>query len=159
MPQQDNTWTIELSKFYQGFAPLAYNNSLTEIGGGGHASSMIDMDIINGDYLTQGAALSNLTNGTQAGVVTELIEFIMDKAVASDVTYAMGTSKLFKLSSTTVTSDGTWPHAVTSCVEGESIQVLKGNLYYFFNTSSEGRIGKFDLSSTFDDDWATGLQV
>ena len=32
---------------------------------------------------------------------------------------------------------------------------LKGNLYYFFNKSSGGEIGKFDLASTFDHDWGS----
>jgi len=155
MAQKDNTFTIELSKFYAGYSPLAFSNSLTELGGGGSAGVMQNVDVINGTYLTQGPALSNLTNGTQASAVTEQIQFIMDKAVATDVSYAIGTSKLFKLSSTTVTSDGTWPHAITSCTEGESIQVMGGNLYYFYNTASAGNIGKYDLNVTFDDDWGS----
>ncbi len=155
--EKDNNWQIKIDKFYQGFSPLAFNNSLTEHGSAGNASVMQNADIIGGDYLTQGSALSNLTNGTQAGVVNETIQFIMDKAVAADVSYAIGTSKLFKISSTTVASGGTpsWPISVTNCVEGESIQVLKGNLYYFFNTASAGEIGKYDLSTTFDHDWGS----
>lgn len=155
--EKDNNWQIKIDKFYQGFSPLAFNNSLTEHGSAGNASAMQNVDIIGGDYLTQSPALSNLTNGTQAEVVTETIQFIMDKAVASDVSYAIGTLKLFKISSTTVASGGTpsWPVSVTNCVEGESIQVLKGNLYYFFNTASAGEIGKYDLSTTFDHDWGS----
>lgn len=154
---KDNSWTIEIDKFYQGFSPLAFSNSLTETGGGGSAATMQNVDVINGDYLTQGPGLANLTNGTEAGVVDQNIQFIMDKAVASDVTYAVGTSKLFKLSSTTVASGGSpsWPVSITSCTEGESIQVLKGNLYTFFNKSSGGDISKYDLSSTFDHDWGS----
>lgn len=151
---KDNTWSIELKEFSSGYAPLAFTDSLTEKGGGGHATVMGNVDVLDGK-LTQGPGISNLTNGTQAGVVTELINFCMDKAVASDVTYAIGTSKLFKLSSTAVTSDGTWPHAITSCTNGESIQVLKGNLYYFYNTALAGNIGKYDLSSTFTDTWGS----
>ena len=132
----DNSWTIEIDKFYQGFSPLAFFNFLTEVGGAGSAATMQNADIVNGDYLTQGPGLANLTNGTEAGVVSELIQFIMDKAVASDVTYAVGTGKLFKLSSTTVTTDGTWPVTITNMTEGESIQVLKGALYTFYNKSS-----------------------
>lgn len=152
---KDNSFSIVLDKFYQGFAPLAFKNALTEVGGGGHASSMTNVDVINGDYITQGPALSNLTNGTQAGVVDELIAFIMDKAVAASVTYGIGSSKLFKITPTTVTDDATWPQAITNCTEGESVQVLKGNLYYFFNKASAGEIGKFDLSTTFDHDWGS----
>ena len=36
----DNSWTIEIDKFYQGFSPLAFSNSLTETGGGGSAATM-----------------------------------------------------------------------------------------------------------------------
>jgi len=152
---QDNTWTIVIDKFYQGYAPLAFNNSLTEVGGAGSASSMGNVDVVNGDYLTQGPALSNLTNGTQAAAVTEAINFIMDKAVTADLTYAIGTTKLFSLSSTTVTSGATFPHTITSCTNGESIQVLKGNLYYIYNTAGGGDIGKYNLNATFDDDWGS----
>jgi len=152
---KDNKFSITFDKFYQGFSPMAFQNSLTEIGGGGHASSMQNVDVINGDYITQGPGLANLTAGTQAGAVTELITYIMDKAVTADATYAIGATKLFKLSSTAVTNDGTFPHTITSCADGESIQVLKGNLYAFYNTSSAGNILKYDLSSTFDDDWGS----
>ncbi len=158
MASKDENWTITLDNFSNAYAPLAFADSLTELGNGGHASVMQNVDVLDGD-LTQGPGLSTLTDGTQAGAVTELIQFIMDKAVAADVTYAIGTSKLFKLSSTAVTNTGIWPHAITSCTEGESIQVLKGNLYYFYNTASAGLIGKYDLSSTFTDNWQTGLQI
>ena len=154
MPK-DNSFSITLDKFHVGYSPLAFQNSLTEQGSQGASSDMSNVDVLNGDYVTQGPGLTNLTNGTQVGVVTELIQYIMDKAVAADQTYAIGTTKLFQLSSTTVTSSGTWPHTVTSMTEGESVQVLKGNLYYFFNKSSGGDIGKYDLSATFDDDWGS----
>jgi hypothetical protein len=149
-----NTWSIELKNFSSGFAPLAFTDSLTEIGGGGHASVMTNADVLDGK-VTQGPGLANLTAGTQAGAVTELINFIMDKAVTDSVTYGIGTSKLFKITPSAVTSDGTWPHAITNCTDGESIQVLKGNLYYFYNTASAGNIGKYNLDATFDDDWGS----
>src|SRR3990167_11091719 len=85
------------SKFYLGFSPTAHLNSLTEHGNGGHASAMANVDILDPTHITQGPALANLTNGTQAGVVSELINFIMDKAVAADVTYGIGATKLFKI--------------------------------------------------------------
>ena len=97
MPK-DNNWTIVLDRFYSGYSPMAFQSDLTEFGGGGHASSMRNVDIINGVYLTQGPGLNTLTNGTQAGVVTELIKFIMDRATSNDVSFALGTSKLFKIS-------------------------------------------------------------
>lgn len=151
----DSTFTIKLKDFHVGYAPVAHLNSLTEMGQAGHASAMANADVLTPGYITQGPGLANLTNGTQAGAVDQLITFIMDKAVASDATYAIGTSKLFKLSSTTVTSDATWPQAVTNMTDGESVIDLRGNLYYFFNKSSGGDIGKYDLASTFDHDWGS----
>jgi hypothetical protein len=148
MASKDGTWSIELNNFSNGFAPLAFADSLTELGNGGHATVMQNVDILDGD-LTQGPGLVNLT-----GTVNELIQFIMDKAVTTNTTYAIGTANLFRVTSTTVTGI----HSITSCVEGESIQLLKGNLYYFYNTASSGFIGQYNFS-TFNDSWGTGLQV
>lgn len=155
MPQNDNTWSITLKDFSAGYSPLAFIDDLTEKGSGGHASVMQNVNVLDGK-LTQGPGLANLTNGTQAGVVNELIQFIMDKAVANNVSYAIGTSKIFQLSSTSVSLLRT----ISGCVEGESLTLMKGDVYYFYNTASEGRIGQYNLSSlTFTDSWATGLQV
>ena len=155
MAEETNRFTIVLEKFYSGYSPMAFQGSLTEFGGSGHASVMKNVDILNGEYLTQGPKAVNLTAGTQAGAVTELLSFIMDKAVLADVSFAIGSSKLFKISSTAVTNVAPFPHAITGCTEGESIQVLKGNLYYFYNTASAGNIGKYNLDATFDDDWGS----
>ena len=141
---------IIIDKFFQGYSPLAFQNSLTSFGSAGNASVMVNADIINGEYLTQGSGLSALT-----GTLTEAIQFIMDKAVATNVSYAIGTASLFTLTATSVSN----LHNISGCEEGESLSLLKGNLYYFYNTSSEGRIGKYDLVSTFTDSWATGLQL
>lgn len=149
MANKDNNWTIILERFYSGYSPLAFDNSLTEVGSSGMASTMTNVDVINGSYLTQGPALSNLS-----GTVNELISFIMDKAVSDDVSYAIGTASLFQLSSTTITNLRT----INNCEDGESILPLKGNLYYFYNTSGAGVIGRYDLSSVFLDGWTTGLQ-
>src|SRR3990167_10896141 len=138
----DNNWTIELKNFGKGFAPLAFSDSLTEVGAGGHASVMQNVNILD-DKLTQGLGLADLTNGTQAGNVTELITFIMDKATANDVSWALGATKLFKLSSTAVTS-GT---GISGCTDGESLIALKGNLYGFYNKASGGDIFKMPLST------------
>ena len=155
MAKKDNTWSIEISKFYQGASPAMHLDSLTGIGNAGHYSVASNIDILTPGLLTQGPALANLTAGTQAGAVTELINFIMDKAVSDSVTYGIGATKLFKITPSAVTSDATWPHAITNCTDGESVIDMGGSLYYFFNKSSGGEIGKFDLSSTFDDDWGS----
>jgi hypothetical protein len=151
---KDNNWTIKISDFNAGLAPLSYIDNLTERGSGGHAAVMTNCNILDGK-LTQGPELATLTNGTEAGVVTELINFIMDKAVSNDTTYGIGNTKLFEISSTAVASGGTFPKTVTNMTEGSSVIDLKGNLYYLYNTASAGAIGKYDLDTTFTDAWQT----
>ena len=153
MPK-DNTWKIELKNFQAGLSPLAFTSVLTEVGGEGHSSYMKNVDCLDG-RLTQGLGLTDLTAGTQAGAVDQLISFIMDEAVASNSSYAIGTTKLFQISSTAVANAGIWPHAVTGMADGKSIAYLQGNLYYFFNKASGGDIGKYDLTTTFTDGWGS----
>lgn len=143
---KDNTFNFVLDKFYMGYSPLAFNNSLTEFGGGGSASVMTNVDCI-GDVLTQGPGLTSLT-----GTLTEPIQYIMDKAISNNSSYAIGTTSLFNVSATAISNI----HTITSCTEGESIQYLKGNLLYFYNTATAGLVGKYDFS-TFTDNWITGL--
>ena len=145
---KDNTWSMVLDKFSAGFSPLAFTDSLTELGNGGHASLMTNVDILDGK-LTQGPGLTSMT-----GTLTEAIQFIMDKAVSNNSTYAIGTASLYNLSSTAISNI----HTITGCVEGESIQLLKGNLLYFYNTVSSGMIGKYDFV-TYNDSWGTGLEI
>ena len=156
---KDNSWTIRLSDFYQGFSPASHLNTLTSLGNSGHATAMVSTDTLTPDYITQGPALANLTNGTQAGVVSELINYILDTPPVADTTYGIGPTKLFEISSTAVASGGTpsWPKTITDATAGKSIVYLKGVLYYFFNTATDSKIGSYDLATTFNDTWATGL--
>lgn len=146
-------FTLQFKGFSSGFSPVAHLNSLTSVGGQGHASAMVNCDVLTPDYLTQGMGLANLTNGTQAGAVTELINFIMDRAVASDITYGVSSTKLHQISSTTVTNSGSFPHSITNATSGNSCIELKGKLYYFYNKASGADCGMYDLSSVFDDDY------
>lgn len=153
-------FTINFKNFFAGAAPLAHLDPLTERGSGGHYSIASNIDIISQPgFLTQGPGLANLTNGTQAGVVSELIRDILDVAVDATNTYAIGTTKLFKLTAAEVLSGGTpsWPVSITDCVEGKSIAYLKGKLYYLFNRNADGAIGVYDLNNTFNHAWQTGL--
>ena len=155
----DNIFTISIEGFSAGYSPLAFDNSLTSFGGGGHASVMTNVDVL-GENLTQGPGLVTLTNGTENGVVDEQIQFIMDRATAADETYAIGDTKLFKLSSTTVVSGGTpsFPQAVTNCTEGSSLLLLKGNLYGFYNKATGGDIFKMPLGTEIiDSDWGSTI--
>ena len=79
----EQKFQIELKNFYSGYSPDWAVNSLTEFGNSGHASVMTNCDILSHSFLTQGPALTTLTDATVA--VTELISFIMDKATASSI--------------------------------------------------------------------------
>src|SRR3990167_11432986 len=107
----DTDLSIEFSGFNEGLSPLAHLDSKTFIGNKGQASEILCDIISKPGFITQGPGLANLTNGSEAGVVSELIRFILDKPTDDDVTFGVGTGKLFKLSSTTVISGGSpsWP--------------------------------------------------
>jgi hypothetical protein len=153
--EKDNKWVIEFSRFYQGLSPAHFENTKSEFGNAGHANAMTDCNVLDPTFVTQGPGLAALTAGTQAGAITELTTFILDKAVAADATYGIGATKLQKISATAVTNAGIWPHAITNCTDGESIVHAKGVLYYFFNKAAAGEVGKYDLATTFDDDWGS----
>lgn len=154
----DTDFIITLQGFEDGASPLANIDSNTFIGSAGqHSSAKCDL-ISNPNYIQQSPGLSDLTNGTQAGVVDQLIRHILDKPISSTETYAVGTTKLFKLSSTAVASGGSpsWPQTITSMTSGESVIRLGSNLYVFYNTSSAGDIAQMVLSTgSIDNDWGS----
>lgn len=152
---KDNSFQITLENFHVGAAPVAHINPLTELGNAGHYSVAVNVDILDPTGLTQGPGLADLTNGTQAGAVSELINFILDQPPSDSVTYGIGPTKLFKITPTAVTNDGTFPHTITNATDGESVIEFQGALYYFFNKSSGGDIGKYDLSASFTDNWGS----
>lgn len=158
MSDADNTFSIQLDSFNEGFSPVAHIDDKTFLGSKGQATEM-KADIISlPGFIIQSPALANLTNGSEAGVVDQLIRFILDKPVAADVTYAIGTTKLFKLSSTAVISGGSpsWPQAITNMTEGESVIRLKTNVYAFYNKSSGGDIAQMPIASeVIDPDWGS----
>jgi hypothetical protein len=154
-------WSIEINDFLGGFAPAWYNQgTYPSYGNKNQAGDMTNVDLTSPAWFTQGPGLANLTNGTQAGAVTTLLNSILDEAVSADVTFGVGGNKLQKISSTAVINTGIWPHTIDKTgvtgEDGEDVCVYQGNLYYSYNHSgSAGDIGKYDLASTFDDDWGS----
>lgn len=147
-----NQFSLKFSGFNAGAAPLAHLDTLTQVGNGGHYSAAQNVDIVSyPSLIQQGPGLATLTNGTQAGAVTELMTFIVGRAVASGITYGIAATKLHQISSTAVTNAGIWPHAISGAVGGSSVINANGFLYYFWNGSSAGDCGRYDLSSTFVD--------
>jgi hypothetical protein len=156
----DTDFSITFEGFGDGLSTLAHIDTKTFIGTKGQASEMKADVISNPGFLQQSPALADLTNGTQAGVVDQLIRFILDKPTASDTTYAVGTTKLFKLSSTAVSNTSPWPQAITDMTEGESVIRLKENLFVFYNKTSGGDIAAMPLSTeTIDPDWGSATDA
>lgn len=146
---QDIDFSIEISQFNEGLAPLAHLDSKTFLGNKGQASDMKADIISNPGFLQQSPALANLANGTQAGVVNELIRYILDTPVDTDVTLGVGTGKLFKISPTTVISSSLWPQTIANMVSGESIVRVKDNVFVLYNKSSGGDIALLPLTDFF----------
>ena len=144
-------WQITIDNFLGGFAPGWYLATYPSYGNRNQAGDMQNVDLISPAYITQGPGLATLTNGDQAGVVTTLIRGILEKAQASDVSFAVGGTKLYKISSTTVTSDVDFPHTITGATNGEDVAYFQGKIYYTWDTN----VGLLTLPSTFDDDWGS----
>ena len=158
MTTKDNNFITTFNNFSVGQAPLAHLDSLSEIGNSGNYSVATNIDIISKPgLLTQGPGLSTLTAGTQAGAVTDQVNFILDKAVADNVTYGISDTLLHRITPTAVTNTGDFPHTITGATEGSSCIHFQGKLYYFYNKSSGADCGMFDLSSTFDDDYFSAV--
>ena len=149
---KDNTFTITFKDFNAGFSPTAFVDSLTEVGGKGHASQMKNVDVLDG-LLTQGKGLANLTNG----VLTEKINHILDSAVTTDVSYAIGDTKFYQITPTAVVDNASFPHSLPHLTEvGRSVAHLRGHVYYFFaDDDNLGTIGKYNIENgTFDNTWS-----
>lgn len=154
-------FVINIDNFMGGFAPAWYNQgTYPNHGNKNQAAAMVNADLTSPNFLIQGPGLASLTNGTQAGAVTTLIKGATDLATSSAVAFGIGGNQLYKFSSTAVIDDATWPVTIDKAAvtgeDGEDVAYYKGALYYSYNHSgSAGDIGKYDLASTFDDDWWT----
>lgn len=151
---------IVINDFLGGFAPAWYKETYPSYGNKNQAGAMTNIDLTNPGYLCQGPGLDNLTNGTQAVAVTTLIKGATDYAVSTGIAFGVGGAKLYKFSNTEVTNDGTFPHTINkssvTSEDGEDVCYYNSNLYYTYNHSgTKGDIGKYNMASTFDDDWGS----
>jgi len=161
-------WTIQIPDFMGGFAPCYWDDDYPTIGNANQAGKMSNIDLTNPKYMTQGPGLSTLTNGDENGSVTTLIKGMIDYAVANDTTYGIGGAKVYKISSSTVTNSGGFPHTITGTnPDGEDVAYYHGDFFYSWNDDSGGDVGMYDISEvSWDDDWgstvptgATALQA
>ena len=122
------------------------------------AGDMTNADITSPNYLTQGKGTAKLTNGDQTGAITTLLKGMTRTAVTDNVAYGVGGAKLQQFSATAVTNAGIFPHTITGtgAITGEDVAYYKGNLYYSYNDAgAAGNFGKYDLSTTFGDDYGS----
>jgi hypothetical protein len=153
MPQ--NEWEIAIDRF-EGFVPAFWENANPSFGNKGHASDMQNVDMIDPSVMTQGPGLSNLTNGTQAAAITTLIKGMLKISPDGTNCYGVGGNKFYKFTSTAVTNAGDWPHTITAAsgtADGEDVAYYKGYYFYSYDYSGAGNVGRFDGTSTFDDDY------
>ena len=142
-------YNINLENLAQGgLCPAFYKESYPSFGNKNQAGAMTNCDLTNATYIQQGPGLSNLTNNAS---ITTLIKGILKQPVTADVTYGVGGAKLYQFSSTTITANATFPHALTSKT-GEDVVYFQGNLYYSYNGNTSD-IGKY--TGSFDDDWGS----
>lgn len=158
---KDNSWEIDISPITGGYANSYFSNAYGSYGNKNQALTMIDIDLTDINVLTQGPGLADLTAGTQAGAITELIKSILRTATSTDVSFAIGTTKLQKFSSTAVTNAGIWPHTITGTGTITGYDVVHYNgllLYSFYDATIGGQIGSYNLNATFNDVyWTTTL--
>lgn len=155
---------ISIEAPFGGYAPAYWENSNAAFGNRNQARVMTNIDMVDPTGFKQGPGLATLTAGTEAGAITTLLKHILSIPPAADTTYGIGGNKLQKISSTAVTNAGAWPHTIdkggVTGETGESLSVINGALYYFYNHSgSAGDIGKYDLSAVFDDDWGSTTPI
>jgi len=159
----NNEWTIKITPQGAGFCPSYFAEDYPFFGNRDQMSAMVSIDLSNPNVICPGPKTVALTNGTQAGAVTTLIKKIMGTVTSSNVSFAIGGSRLYKISATTVqddTTDTPFPHLIdmgtVTTESGDDVVYYKSKLYYFYNHSGPaGNIGQYDMNVTFNDIWGT----
>ncbi len=148
-------WLIDIDNFHGGFCPAFWTTTYNSYGNKNQASDMKNIDLTSPTLITQGPGLANLINGTQDDVITSNIKGMLEYAQASDVSFGIGGSRLYKFSSTTVASTIDFPHIISNAIDGQDVAYYRGKVYYSYNKASSGDIGQLTLSAMFDDDWGS----
>jgi len=109
-------------------------------------------------YLSPGYQNASVTNDDE-------IDGILKNGISDgQYAYIVGGTKIYKLDTTgfSFENTGAWSHAVTAHGGHSSVvlsDIVKYNVgsteyaFYSWNDNTDGDIGRFDLSSTFDDDY------
>lgn len=150
---------LVIPNFLGGFAPAWYLNSYASYGNKNMAGDMTNCDLFDPAGITQGPGLTSLTNGTDAGVMSTLLRGILDEAIASNKTYAVGGNMVYQLASASVvntTAAPESPHGVSgTAVALEDVAYYRNEIFYSYNTTASAQVGRIKTLTAFDDDWGT----
>ena len=116
----------------------------------------------NYGYLTPGTMPTDATNNS-------VIDAVQLAAVTNgNKAYTIGGTKLheFTITTDTITNAGDFPHTISahsghSSVAGSDVVTCyigsTKYLFYSWNDDTDGDVGRYDLSTTFDDDWMSTI--
>ena len=154
---------IEINDFLGGFCPTYWTSDYPSYGNKNMAGKMLNIDLTNPKYLTQGPGLATLTDGDETKNVSTLIKGIMDFVPTNGIIYGAGGDKVYKISPTAVLEEKNgettiFPHTITkmgrSNFDAQDVVYYKGSIYYIYNDNAGGGIGKYNTTTKeFDDDW------
>jgi len=147
---------INIDNFLGGLAPAYWESDFPIYGNKNMAGRMKNVNLIDPSFLTQG--LGTTTIDDDSGDVSNLITAILDSAVTSTRTYAVGGNKFYYLSSTEVYTPHTIDHGTYTGEDAEDLIYFRGDVYYTYNHSGGGDIGKYDVSGdSHNDDWGSTI--
>ena len=138
-------WKIELTNLsLGGFVPGYFKDTsgYPAFGNKNQAGDMVNCDLTNPTYITQGKGLSAIT-----GTVDTLMKGILDNVFAADKSAGIGGTKVYEITPTAVTSK-----TIGTITGGQDIKLYAGKLYYSWDTN----IGQVNTDWTSADaDWFT----
>lgn len=111
-------------------------------------------------YVSPGVNPLTVTNAS------EIDGILKNALVYGNDAYLIGGTKLHQLTtllSGSITNAGIWPHTITGATVGWDVVLYRIThsgtatpyLFYSWHDGSNSDVGRYDLSTTFDDDWMT----
>ncbi len=146
-------WSHKINNFIGGFSPGYFLGDFPSFGNRNQAGKMLNCDLIDPSGLTQGKGLATLTGGNQAGNLTTLIKGLLDKVISANLTYGVGGNRLYPISPTAVSAPRIIDHPTAVGEDGEDVVLFRGKVYYSYNHSAGGDVGRLTLPSTFIDNF------
>lgn len=146
-------WLIELKAPFGGLIPSYYDSSLFYGGNNQFAQISQSISFLNPDVLTQGKNGTALTNGTQAGNVSNSVAHFSNPTATGKI-YAVGENSAFPITTSTVGTridiDNGGSEDATACV------VAGAYAYVFYSKGASGDIARITVASeAIDPDWGS----